>query len=278
MASMFIAMKLGNDDLGSSFLVGKIRNYNSDFREEFGELVICADGLFGWRKKEFEHYKASRKSDEPSEEKIKIYTFLQEFYDASVNYSPYRCIKMEGYEGDDIIAALASLPGKHVIISADKDMSQLKSKRIKIFNPIKKQFIDNGENFLRSLIIGGDPGDGIPNILSDDDTFVTDKRQRPLRAKVREPLLNAIIDPFMEIDDLPEVKGISKEQIKINYKRNEKLISLKDFSDEFKTPIFENFKDQFDKKSKITRWLMECNSGNQIERLPDFKIGTRYEL
>ena len=34
---------------------------------------------------------------------------------------------------------------------------------------------------LMEHIISGDKGDGVPNILSDDDVFTEGKRQRPIR-------------------------------------------------------------------------------------------------
>ena len=37
--------------------------------------------------------------------------------------------------------------------------------------------------FLREQIIKGDRSDGVPNILSDDDIFLRDERQKPINKK-----------------------------------------------------------------------------------------------
>jgi hypothetical protein len=57
---------------------------------------------------------------------------------------------------------------------------------IKQYSPIKKEVLDctSPKNFLLEHILKGDTSDGIPNILSDSDTFVVDeKRQKPVGKK-----------------------------------------------------------------------------------------------
>ncbi len=41
---------------------------------------------------------------------------------------------------------------------------------------------DNPRTYLWNHIMRGDSGDGIPNVLSDDDTFVSEKNQTPIKS------------------------------------------------------------------------------------------------
>ena len=68
----------------------------------------------------------------------------------------------------------------------DKDFIQLqKYKNVSQYSPITKKFV-NGEDpalYLKEHILKGDASDGIPNVLSPDNTFVDGLRQRPLGKK-----------------------------------------------------------------------------------------------
>ena len=72
---------------------------------------------------------------------------------------------------------------------------------------------ENPRTYAFNHIMRGDGGDGIPNVLSADDTFVTDKTQTPLRqARINEWLENS--------DNLKEVMD---ENTFRNYQRNKNL-------------------------------------------------------
>ena len=49
---------------------------------------------------------------------------------------------------------------------------------------------ENAVTFLREQIIKGDRSDGVPNILSDDDIFLRDERQKPINKKRLEEWSN----------------------------------------------------------------------------------------
>ena len=71
---------------------------------------------------------------------------------------------------------------KVMIVSSDKDFQQLQRyPNIEQYSPWTKKKLKckDPESFLMSISFEGTPSDGIPNILSDDDTFVSpDKEQR----------------------------------------------------------------------------------------------------
>ena len=112
---------------------------------------------------------------------------------------PYPVIDVDGAEADDVIGTLAEYsqendltehplfqePKPFLIVSADHDFQQLqKWQNVKQWSPMRKKFVeikDNPSQVLMEHIISGDKGDGVPNILSDDDVFTEGKRQRPIR-------------------------------------------------------------------------------------------------
>ena len=101
-----------------------------------------------------------------------------------------------------------------LILSGDKDFVQLqKYDKVKQYDPVRKKWIkeDNPQAYLYEHICKGDQGDGIPNILSDDDTFVTDKRQKPLTQKRLE---------FFKQE------GLGNDLISRNWARNAQLVDL----------------------------------------------------
>ena len=82
-------------------------------------------------------------------------------------------------EPDDIIA-LVKYYHQHediMIVSGDKDFIQLQQyKNVKQYAPIQKQFVGEDtdpKQYLLEQILKGDRSDGVPNILSEDDVFVT---------------------------------------------------------------------------------------------------------
>ena len=67
------------------------------------------------------------------------------------------------------------------------------------------------EEYLNEDIVKGDSSDGVPNVLSPDNTFVDGLRQKPLSKKK----IASIAD-----GNLPN------DEVKRNYQRNETLIDL----------------------------------------------------
>jgi len=176
-----------------------IRQYNERFRNEFGEMVICMDHTNVWRKKFFPQYKANRKKarKQSKHDWTAIFTMMNEVREEVENYSPYRCVRIEGCEADDVIAAIVEAkndPSPTVIVSPDKDFIQLqKYPNVKQFSNIQKKWVEPDVDAITDLeikILRGDTGDGIPNVMSDDDVLVEDNaRQTPLRKSKMDMLM-----------------------------------------------------------------------------------------
>jgi hypothetical protein len=79
-----------------------------------------------------------------------------------------------------------------LIVSADTDFIQLHQyPGVVQYDPIHKKWITDHDPimYLKEHILEGDRVDGIPNVFSDDDCFVTDKRQRRLTANKKQIIL-----------------------------------------------------------------------------------------
>jgi len=177
-------------------VLNAIRAFNQKFSGEFGQIVIACDNTNIWRKKDFPYYKANRKKNIAKSELDwkAIFECLGMIRQELKDFFPYRVIDIESAEADDVIATLVYENGsvlgdgaeKILILSGDKDFIQLHTfANVKQYDPVRKKFIthDNPVRFLKEHIMKGDSSDGIPNILSSDDCFVTGKRQKPMTSK-----------------------------------------------------------------------------------------------
>ena len=245
-----------------------IRSVRKKFYAGYGEIILCVDSKKYWRKDIFPYYKASRKA--ARKESTLDWSSLFEIIDTiqmeiELNF-PYKVLKVDNVEADDIIGVIAIRePGPHMIVSNDKDFKQLqKIPGVAMYSPNMSSIVkcDNPDTFLIEHILRGDQSDGIPNVLSDDDTFVVaGKRQKRLtEAKVREWSISVPVHVF-------------QDEILENYYRNERLISL------FKIPddIAENIHNAFKNKQvtgkrgmKLMKYFMDNSLRNLMEDINEF--------
>lgn len=258
-----------DEDLLRHMVLNTIRSLNKKFALEYGELIICCDDKKVWRKDVFPFYKANRKKAREESEldwhlifntlnKIKV--DLKEFF-------PYRVIQVEGAEADDVIGTLAIKHGQMLnigtpilILSGDKDFVQLQIfGNVSQYDPVRKKSIKSADpvQFTRELIIKGDRGDGIPNILSPDDSIVNNIRQKPVRVERFEGLSN------------PR-KELTGELLK-NWIRNEQLIDLTFIPENIQTKVLEEFEEQKDKtRDKLMQYLIDKKLKVQLEHIDEF--------
>ena len=245
------------------------RMYRKMFKGEYGELVICHDSSNCWRKDDFEYYKLNRKAKQDASD-----INWKEIYDAlhkirteiELNF-PYKNIKVERAEADDIISVLCerySSTEKILILSSDKDFKQLqKFENVSQYSGMKKDFLvcESPKGFLIEHIVRGDSSDGIPNVLSDDDTFVVEsKRQKRLTKKTVEDILETY-----------RMTGSPPEYCSSGWKRNEKLIDLDCIPDIIKSEVVNQFETNSEgDRSKILNYMIENRLKNLIENLEEF--------
>lgn len=112
------------------------------------DVIFCFDYGKGLREKHCPEYKAARRQKErerPDDEKEArrgLRREIRRLRDEILPELGYRNIfYQKGYEADDLIARVClmlSPPDEMVIVSSDKDLYQLISKDVSIWNPIKK--------------------------------------------------------------------------------------------------------------------------------------------
>jgi len=200
MASVMVRLKEVENDLElvRGMIFNTIRKYNVMHRDQFGEMVIVFDSKSNWRRDYFPEYKASRrKNRKASDHDWKaIFQIIDEVRDDVVNRSPYKTILVENYEADDVIGAICALKEDFepiLILSPDHDFIQLHQyNNVKQYSNTQKKWVvcdDNPLSDLEVKVMKGDSGDGVPNVLSEDDALICEsKRQVPLTKKKLEML------------------------------------------------------------------------------------------
>jgi hypothetical protein len=255
-------------------ILNTIRAYNKKHRSKYGELVICCDST-SWRKKEFEHYKYKRSKDKSSQniDWDTVFKNLNQILHEIETVFPYHVIKVDGAESDDIIGALVEQAqefGQHediLIIANDHDYKQLQRyNNVKLYSNHAKKFVKESDptQYLFEHIIKGDKGDGVPNILSVDNSFVDDIRQK------------AVTKPFLkkcwEADDIMDV--LTDEQ-KERYKMNKKLIDIREMPNEIRANILKTYSESevHSDVNLILNFMIKMRMRNLIECIEDFKNG-----
>ncbi len=205
-------------------ILNSLRMYRQSFFEDYGELVICYDSKHYWRRDYYPEYKASRKKtrDSSGHDWDDIFEFLNMMKEEIKDNFPYKVLEVYGAEADDIIATLCHElefdNGKTLILSGDKDFVQLqKYRNVTQYSPITKKFVNgiDPNEYLYEHILRGDTGDGVPNVLSPDNTFVDGLRQKPLSKKKIAEWAGPMCEQMLPNDE-----------VKRNYQRNKKLIDL----------------------------------------------------
>ena len=273
--SNIIVQKLNDESMIRHMILNSIRMYNKKHRDEYGQVVICADGMNTWRKEFFPEYKAHRKKnrEESDQDWNEIFRILHTVRDEIRDYLPYKVVHMEGVEADDIIGTLTmqtqefGMDEPVMIISSDKDFIQLqKYKNVKQWSPIQKKFVTdkNPRTYLFNHIMRGDSGDGVPNVLSADDTFISENSQTPLR--------QTRIDNWLENSD--NLRDNMDEDTYRNYQRNKKLIDLTDIPENIQESIINNFNGQSKTPNmKVLNYLIKKRCNHLIEVVEEFYNG-----
>lgn len=284
--STFMAETKGRTDIELNvpllrhMIVNAIRGYKVKFGAEFGDIVIACDNRHYWRRKAFPYYKASRKKarEASGHDWGALFDALHSIRQELEEFFPYPVIDIDGAEADDVIGALAEYSqglGESVglfddieaqpllIISNDHDFKQLqKFKNVKQYSSMKKGFVKldcSPEQILIEHIIKGDKGDGVPNILSADNSFVDGIRQKPIR--------KALLDEWKTKKPEEFVNG----DMAHGYNRNSLLVDLSKTPQEIKDAVINSFEKQQGKtKTDLLNYFIKYRMKNMIEVLEDF--------
>ena len=263
-----------DEDLLRHMVLNGIRSYRNKFTEEYGELVICCDDTNNWRKDHFPYYKAHRKTnrDQSDLDWPNIFNCLNIIRDELKEFFPYKHIRVNRCEADDIIGTICHTEGavmgdgkeKILILSGDKDFIQLQTySNVYQYDPVRKKMVKHKDpaHYLLEHIAKGDRGDGIPNALSADDTFVSGGRQKPMRAKRLEEIMSVV-------ENNEELNG--SYEWATGYKRNRVLVDLINTPDELQKLILEQFEIDPGGRDGLFNYFVKRRLNNLIENISEF--------
>jgi hypothetical protein len=270
-----LMIQLGNhtnadieEDLLRHMVLNSVRAYNVKFKNEFGEMIIACDAGNNWRRQIFPYYKANRRKNREKSEInwTSVFESLNKVRDELKDYFPYRVLRVDGAEADDIIGTLAQTYGntneKILILSGDKDFVQLQAyMNVQQFDPVQKKWrkTNDVDKFMKEHIIRGDAGDGVPNFLSADDTFVVGARQKPISQKKLDQWLDA--DP----------KEFCDEKMLRGYLRNQQLVDLNFIPPDIKKEVLVQYEQQAGKgRDKLFNYFIEHRLKLLLESVNEF--------
>jgi 5'-3' exonuclease len=259
-----------NEDMIRHMVMNSLRGFNVKFRNKYGKMVLCSDASNPWRKDIFPYYKYSRKKgrEESSFDWDNIFNIITNIKNELKENFPYVVMYNERCEADDIIATLTKYYYQHekiMIVSGDKDFIQLQFyKGVDQYAPIQKRMIGIDEEgmridareFLLEQIMKGDRSDGIPNILSPDDCFVTGEKQKPMTKKR--------LEEYSCIDN-------HTDEIRDNWLRNSKLIDLNQIPQVYEDAIINSYRSyKVNDRSKLLTYFIENKLKSLMENIGDF--------
>ncbi len=249
-------------------ILNTLRANRKKFNNEYGELIICCDDKNYWRRKVFPYYKAGRRKNREESELDwnMIFNSLNKIKAEIAKFFPYKVIQIETAEADDIIGTIVHMEGKELnvgepilILSGDKDYIQLHTyANVSQYDPTRKRWIrhENPEQFLYEHIIRGDAGDGVPNVLSADNTFVTGSRQKPITKK-----------RLVEWKEIPT----RPTEVERNFHRNKALIDLKDIPQDIKQQVVDKYEyDDGKDRSQLLNYFIKNKLRNLMENISEF--------
>jgi len=240
-------------------ILNTIRANIRKFRD-YGQVVIACDNKRYWRRDVFSHYKGHRKKAraDSGHDWASIFECLHKVKAELKEYSPYRVIDVDGAEADDIIGVLArkfSAHEKVMILSSDKDFVQLQAyPNVSQYSPTLKKTIKSDDPIkqLKELIITGDRGDGIPNILSEDNCIMEGIRQKAITKNRMSEMFNMNI----ALD--------GNDTLKRNWSRNQQLIDLTFTPDDIVTSIISTYEET---KPATRQQFMNYMIANRLKNL-----------
>lgn len=233
-------------------------------------VVFAFEGGKNWRKGYTEtanlrrQYKANRVQDP---EMVHFYQLVDAFREVMTNHTSICCLTMEGFEGDDVIAAYCQLhasPENEIsIVSGDRDFVQLlKLPNVKLINPDDgklrnqpgdKEYFDDIDYWMFLKCVRGDTGDNVPSAYP----------------KVRETRIKeAYTDEFKRVNFLNETwqdeHGVT-HRVGDLIAHNEVLMNLEKQPDELRAALLEGVDAQ-------TRTLGNYSHFHFLKFLGQFKL------
>lgn len=199
-------------------------------------ILACDNKTKSWRAQVYAPYKANRVKDQTINWEM-VFTHFEMFLEDIKTYLPWKVMKVEGCEADDVIAILCKNrePGEHCVIhSGDSDYLQLECTDIDVYAPHKDSYVtfpctvkiagspvrcQNADEFLLlSVLTGQGCKDNVYNVKTDTDWVPTEdaKRKPGFGVKAAQKVIAGGLEASLE------KLGFSQ-----NFHRNQMLIDFK---------------------------------------------------
>ena len=270
LASLMMNTKMNNsktidETMVRHMILNSIRMYRKQYHSEYGEVVLTWDSKHSWRRDYYPEYKAGRRKGRESDKDFwnNVFSILNTIRSEIKENFPYKYLEVFGAEADDIIGFLCeeNRDEKIMIISGDKDFIQLqKYPNVTQWSPITKKQVNGFDPtiYLKEHILKGDTSDGVPNVLSPDNTFTDGLRQRPLtRKKIQSWLVGGGSD--------------WNDEVKRNFQRNLTLIDLTKTPEELKNQIRLEYNNApHGDRSKLLNYFMKNKLKELTENIGEF--------
>ena len=234
--------------------------------------VIFDSARKNFRNEIYSEYKANR--TEAPEDLAPQFEYIRK----SVEAFNLPSIEQINYEADDLIATYAkkiiSLGAKVTIISSDKDLMQLVSSKVRLFDPMKSKIIGekeviekfgvSPEKVIEVQSLAGDTSDNIPGVQGVGIKTAADLIQK----------YGSLDNLYKNIDKIPQKK---RKETLIKNKNNaylsKKLVKLKD-----DVPVkenLENFELKEVNKDKLFNFLREMEFNRLLSQVIGFYGNTK---
>ena len=264
-----------------------LRRYRQKFMKEYGQdFIIACDAKNYWRKEIFPYYKQKRRNDRKDSEIDwnRLYKYIDTVKEEIKEHFHYPVIEVDGAEADDVIAVMTkewvrreshmgwpityTKKAPVMIISRDKDLFQLQDERklVKQYDPVddKEKICDDPLRFRFEHTVKGDVGDGIPNILSPENSLAVGIRQKPIyQKKLDEWYQLGNDDSKSPMHSLP---SDATHRFMLNYA----LIDFRAIPNELNDKIFREWDSQREKKNTIMKYFMKHRLTDCLSNLQDF--------
>lgn len=151
-----------------------IRDTIKRWADDTTSIVVFDTGKPTFRSAVYQDYKAHRPS--APEDLIPQFELIRQACKAM----GLQTVATEGFEADDLLAAYSKAileqdqDNHAVVITVDKDMMQLVQPRVRIFNPMKRMYVDRDEvisywgvppeQVVDVMALAGDASDGVPGV------------------------------------------------------------------------------------------------------------------
>ncbi|MDF2529521.1 MAG: hypothetical protein K0Q57_401 [Gammaproteobacteria bacterium] len=188
-------------------------------------VVFACDNHEYWRKQLFAEYKSHR-----PETLLKqvVKEAIREFKQKNAHL----CIELPGCEADDVIYGLTQyLPDKITVVSSDGDFVQLISEKVRVYDPMRRQYRPqpkHPEFELFMKCIRGDKSDNIPSAFP----YVTKK-------KLQAAFLNESV-----MEKMLQTK-VGEQLVADHYHRNRQLIDMAYIPDHIKNILKNHIEGMF---------------------------------